>query len=201
MSVYRGIVTGWIPDMGTASRTLCLASPIIMRCIVSKKCSIHCCGRNDLHRDKTGKKDTVPPSFTLFFSLWLYTQLDLGCFFSFLILYMVGLLGRGTGRRKAATYTQNNTIREKMHIDIHASSGIQTHDPSVRVGEDSSCLRPHDHCYLPVFCMLGFKYLAFSATAENLCIQISRGKSLCQFQQHFGLCLNYSHPSTYTLHY
>jgi hypothetical protein len=27
-----------------------------------------------------------------------------------------------------------------MHIDIHASIGIRTHDPSVRGGEDSSCL-------------------------------------------------------------
>jgi hypothetical protein len=30
--------------------------------------------------------------------------------------------------------------------DIHASSGIRTHDPSVREGEDSSCLRPRCHC-------------------------------------------------------
>jgi hypothetical protein len=27
-----------------------------------------------------------------------------------------------------------------MHTDLHASSGIRTHDPSVRVGEDSSAL-------------------------------------------------------------
>jgi hypothetical protein len=31
------------------------------------------------------------------------------------------------------------------HIDIHASSGIRTHDPSVRAGEDCSCLRPRGH--------------------------------------------------------
>jgi hypothetical protein len=30
------------------------------------------------------------------------------------------------------------------HIDIHALSRIQTHDPSVRASEDSSCLRPRD---------------------------------------------------------
>jgi hypothetical protein len=29
-----------------------------------------------------------------------------------------------------------------MHTGIHASSGIQTHDPSVRGGKDISCLRP-----------------------------------------------------------
>jgi hypothetical protein len=28
------------------------------------------------------------------------------------------------------------------HTDIHALSGIRTHDPSVRASEDSSCLRP-----------------------------------------------------------
>jgi hypothetical protein len=33
-----------------------------------------------------------------------------------------------------------------MHIDIHASSGIRTHDPSVRTGEDSSCIRPRGYC-------------------------------------------------------
>jgi hypothetical protein len=50
-------------------------------------------------------------------------------------------LDGGSARRKAATYTQNNT-----HTDIHAFSGIRTHDPSVRVGEGSSCLRPRGHC-------------------------------------------------------
>jgi hypothetical protein len=33
-----------------------------------------------------------------------------------------------------------------MHTDIHASSGNRTHDPSVRAGEDGSCLRPRGHC-------------------------------------------------------
>jgi hypothetical protein len=39
-----------------------------------------------------------------------------------------------------ATQTQNKDT------DIPASSEIQTHDPSVRASEDSSCLRPRDHC-------------------------------------------------------
>jgi hypothetical protein len=39
----------------------------------------------------------------------------------------VGLLGRGSVIRKAL-------------------SGIRTHDPSVQASEDSSCLRPRDHC-------------------------------------------------------
>jgi hypothetical protein len=37
--------------------------------------------------------------------------------------------------------TQENTTRTY----IHASSGIQTHDPSVRAAEDSSCLRLRGH--------------------------------------------------------
>jgi hypothetical protein len=33
-----------------------------------------------------------------------------------------------------------------MHTDIHVSSGIWTNEPSVRAGEDGSCLRPRDRC-------------------------------------------------------
>jgi hypothetical protein len=33
-----------------------------------------------------------------------------------------------------------------MHTDIHALSGIRTQDPSVRVSEDGSCLKPTGHC-------------------------------------------------------
>jgi hypothetical protein len=44
-------------------------------------------------------------------------------------------LDRGSARRKAATYTQNNTNRI-THTDIHASSGIRIRGPSVREGED-----------------------------------------------------------------
>jgi hypothetical protein len=36
-----------------------------------------------------------------------------------------------------------------MHTDIYASSGIQTHDPSVWTSEDSLCLRLHGHCDQP----------------------------------------------------
>jgi hypothetical protein len=42
------------------------------------------------------------------------------------------------------THTQNNA-----HTDIHASSGIRTHDPSVRASEDSSRLTPRGHCDRP----------------------------------------------------
>jgi hypothetical protein len=45
--------------------------------------------------------------------------------------------------------TQNNTNRIKAHTDIHALSGIRTHDPIVRAREDSSCLRPRGHSNRP----------------------------------------------------
>jgi hypothetical protein len=39
-------------------------------------------------------------------------------------------------------HTGEHKDRLNAHTDIHASSGIRTHDPSVRANEDSSCLRP-----------------------------------------------------------
>jgi hypothetical protein len=42
--------------------------------------------------------------------------------------------------------TQTNTSIEETETDILASSGIQTHIPSVEVGEDISFLRPSGHC-------------------------------------------------------
>jgi hypothetical protein len=40
-------------------------------------------------------------------------------------------LDGGSGRHKAATCTQDSTNVEQTQTDIHASSAIQTHDPSV----------------------------------------------------------------------
>jgi hypothetical protein len=41
------------------------------------------------------------------------------------------------------TQTQNKCIDTS---NIHALSGIRTHDPSDRASEDSSCLRPSAYC-------------------------------------------------------
>jgi hypothetical protein len=43
----------------------------------------------------------------------------------------VGLLGQEVSPSQASTYTQDNTNTEYTHTDIHASSGIRTHDPNV----------------------------------------------------------------------
>jgi hypothetical protein len=57
----------------------------------------------------------LSPSIYLSNYFWLWsTLLDLGHFFSFLILHTVGKdsLDGGSARRKAATYTQDNTNTE-----------------------------------------------------------------------------------------
>jgi hypothetical protein len=48
----------------------------------------------------------------------------------------------------------------KVHnTEIRVSSGIRTHDHSVRASEDSSCLRPCGHCDRPI-CLLQTLYIA-----------------------------------------
>jgi hypothetical protein len=66
----------------------------------------------------------------------------------FFLLRRTGSLDGGSARRKATTYTQDNTNTERTNI--HALSGIRTHDPRVRASEDSLCLRPRGHCDRPV---------------------------------------------------
>jgi hypothetical protein len=66
---------------------------------------------------------------------WTYTQ-------------SVGLLGRGISPSQGL-YLHTKQHKHKIHAhntDINALSGIRTHDPSVRVSEESSCRRPRGHC-------------------------------------------------------
>jgi hypothetical protein len=87
-----------------------------------------------------------------FIHLWLCSpSLNLGCFFSLLIFYTVD--------RTPWTWDQSDVIplpahrtttnTEETHTDIHASSGIRTHDPNIWAGEDNSCPRPGSHCDRP----------------------------------------------------
>jgi hypothetical protein len=46
--------------------------------------------------------------------------------------------------------TQDSINREETHTDIHVSSRIRAHDPSVRASGDGSCLRPRGHCDRPL---------------------------------------------------
>jgi hypothetical protein len=67
---------------------------------------------------------------------------------SFLMyIQKVGLLGPEISpSRGRYLHPGQNKPRINAHTNIHASNGIQTHDPSVRAGEDSSCFRPRGHC-------------------------------------------------------
>jgi hypothetical protein len=86
-------------------------------------------------------------SLSLSLSLWLYNPLDLGRFSSFLIYRVGGTPWTGDQPVARPLPTHRTTQTQNKRTDIHASGGIRTHDPSVRAGEDSTCLRPRDHCY------------------------------------------------------
>jgi hypothetical protein len=66
--------------------------------------------------------------------------------FCFLILHTV--LGQGISPSQGRYLDiEQDKHRIKAHNrDIHASSGIWTHDPSVRGGEGGSRVRPRGHC-------------------------------------------------------
>jgi hypothetical protein len=61
-------------------------------------------------------------------------------------------LNTGQHRHRISAYTHTHTP------NIHASSGIRTHDPSVRANEDSSCLRPRGYCDRPLGIILVTKW-------------------------------------------
>jgi hypothetical protein len=58
--------------------------------------------------------------------------------------HLVGLLGREIGPMKGL-YLHGTTQHRKTRTHVHASSGIRTHDPSVRAVEDTMCLRLRGH--------------------------------------------------------
>jgi hypothetical protein len=71
--------------------------------------------------------------------------------FQFLDLFYtqsVGLLRRGISPSQGLyLQTEKHNHRINAHkTNIHALSGIRTHDPSVRASEDSLCFRPLGHC-------------------------------------------------------
>jgi hypothetical protein len=78
--------------------------------------------------------------------LWLYSPCGPWPLFLFLNLHTVGRTP-WTGDFPVARPlpAHRTTQTESTQADTHALSGIRTHDPSVRVGEDGSCLRPRGH--------------------------------------------------------
>jgi hypothetical protein len=71
-----------------------------------------------------------------------------GLFFSFVIFFTesVGLLGRASSpSQDRYLHTGQDKHRITAHTKIRALSGIRNHDPSVRAGEEISCIRPRGH--------------------------------------------------------
>jgi hypothetical protein len=65
-------------------------------------------------------------------TLWApQSMMNLGLWSTISLSYResVGLTVQGSARRKAATYTGKH--KHRINANIHISSGIQTHDPSV----------------------------------------------------------------------
>jgi hypothetical protein len=50
--------------------------------------------------------------------------------------------------------THRAAQHRKTRTHIHASSGVRTHDPSVRAAEDSTCLRPRGHWDQQMFILI-----------------------------------------------
>jgi hypothetical protein len=62
-----------------------------------------------------------------------------------LLSQTVGLLEREIIPSQGHYQHTEHKHRKNAHTDIHALSGIRTHNPSVLASEDSSCLRPRGH--------------------------------------------------------
>jgi hypothetical protein len=88
------------------------------------------------------------------FSLWFYSPLDLGRFFSLLIYTQsVGLLLRGISPSQGRyLHTGQHEHRINAHTHIYVLSGIRIHDPSVREVEDGSCFRPRGSTVIYTLC-------------------------------------------------
>jgi hypothetical protein len=119
-------------------------------CVFCQKFSIHC---SVLHL-------RIIQYFLFFYS---HSSYGVELFNFSLDLYTIGRTPWMSDRpQKASTLIQNNTNTEKRaHTpNIHALSGIRTHDHSVRASEDSSGLRLLGHCdrHYSIYCIYS-KYI------------------------------------------
>jgi hypothetical protein len=105
---------------------------------------------------------------TFYLSTYLHTNLsaygstvlslDLSCFRSFLMLYTVGRtpwmgISLSQGRY---LHSEQHKHRINAHTDIHALSGIRTHDPSFRAidevhASDSAVTKIGPLCFTPTY--------------------------------------------------
>jgi hypothetical protein len=89
--------------------------------------------------------------FYFLYPFLLYRTLTMSRIFIFLWIYTqsVGLLGRVIGSSQGLYLNTGQQEHRKTHThtpNIHALSGIRTHDHGLRASEDSSCLRPLGYC-------------------------------------------------------
>jgi hypothetical protein len=112
----------------------------------------------------------------------------LGRFFIFLILYTVDRTP-WTGDQPFARSLPTHRVNAH-NIDIHALSGIRTHDSSVRASEDISCLKWPGHCVclsiLDTKCLLKFSQRLFFETyfgREARKNPSTYASTLCDFHQ------------------
>jgi hypothetical protein len=107
-------------------------------------------------RNTRRKPALVPLRLSIYLSIYLSVcgstaLMDLGRLFSYLILCTVGRTPWTGDQPVQGRYlhTEQHKHRINAHTDINTLSGIGTHNPSVRTGEDGSCLRQRDHCDWP----------------------------------------------------
>jgi hypothetical protein len=112
----------------------------------------------------------------------LQSMMNLGLCFTVFQPYTqsVGLVGCGSARRKAISYTGQH----KQRINIHALSGIRTHDSSVWADEDSPCLRPLGYCDRH-YVTLQLLFCAELLTVKLLVIWYSLGAKLQYFRNSY----------------
>jgi hypothetical protein len=92
--------------------------------------------------------------------LWLYNPRGL---FQFLNLYTVGRTPWMGDQPVTRQLPKHRTTQAQ-----NASSGIRTHDSSVRTGEDDSCLRPRGGCDLQVHGYCTFNFPSFVVPALHV---------------------------------
>jgi hypothetical protein len=104
---------------------------------------------------------------SVYISLTLQSYLDLGRFFSFLILYALGM-APWTGDQPVARPL--HTHRINAYRNTHALSGIRTHDLSIRASKDSSWFRLRSHC--DRFCVCIGSYVLKKQRADEVVLPL-----------------------------
>jgi hypothetical protein len=106
--------------------------------------------------------------------LWLYSPLELGSFFNFLILYtIVELLGRGISPLQSR-YLHTKQHKHRINAYKHPCL-VWDWNPRFQcsIGDDGSCCRPRDHCDWHILVLTNNKKARFRkvSSLRNSCIE------------------------------